>query len=70
MSKTYLQNASSLLIRNYIKRGGGGLDFSKEVLCVCIDQRTAKLQAVKVRDLKKILPLDRPKSNHKRPAKV
>ena len=35
---------------------GRDLDLSKEVLWVSVDQRTAKLQAVKVGDLKKILP--------------
>ena len=33
------------------------LDLSKEVLWVSVGQRTAKIQAVKVRDLKMILPL-------------
>ena len=37
MNKTYLENAVSLLIRDYNR---GGLDLSKEVLWVFVDQRT------------------------------
>ena len=41
--------------RNYVNRGGS--DLSKEVLWVSVGQKTAKLQVVKVGELKKILPL-------------
>ena len=55
--KTYPKNTASLLDRTYVNRED--LDLSKEVLQVSVGQRTAKLKAVKVRDLKKILPLGR-----------
>ena len=51
--KINLKNPTSLFIENYINRGG--LHISKEVLCFSVGQRTAKLQIVKVGDLKKIL---------------
>ena len=54
MSKTYLSNAASLLIRDYVNRGG--LDLSKEVLWVSVGQRAPELQAVKVGGQQKILP--------------
>ena len=53
MSKKYLWNSASLFIRDYVNKRG--LDLSKEVLWVSVGQRTAKLQAVKVGDLRKIL---------------
>ena len=40
--------------RKWVNRGG--LDLSKEVLWVFVGQKAAKIQAVKVGDLKKILP--------------
>ena len=43
------------MVKDYCN--SGGLDLSKEVLWVSVGQRTAKLQFVKVGDLKKILPL-------------
>ena len=52
--KTYLKNAYSLLKRDWVNRWG--LYLSKEVLWGSVCQRAAKLQAVKVGDLKKILP--------------
>ena len=44
-----------LLDRNWVNKGG--LDLSKEVLWVSVDQRAAVLQAVKVGGQKKILPI-------------
>ena len=54
MSKTYIKNAASLLISKHVNRRD--LDLSKEVLWVSVCQRAAKLPAVKVGGLKKILP--------------
>ena len=51
--KTYPKNPASLLERVCVNRRG--LDLSKEVLLVSVGQRAAKIQAVKVGDLKKIL---------------
>ena len=45
----------NLLFIEYVKRRG--LDLSKEISWVSQGQRPAKLQAVKVGDLKKIVPL-------------
>ena len=42
-------------IRNYFNNRG--LDLSMEVFWVCVGQGTAKLQAVKIGDMNKILPL-------------
>ena len=42
-----------------------GLDLSKEVLWVSVDQRAADLQAVKDGDLKKILPRSQPRTLRK-----
>ena len=53
---TYPKNAAILLNGACVNRRG--LDLSKEVLWVSVGQRTAKLQVVKVGDLKKILPLE------------
>ena len=44
-----------------------GLELSKEVLWVSVGQRTAKIQAVKVGDLKKILPICRTRTKRGRP---
>ena len=55
--KAYPKNAASLLDRVCVNRRG--LDLSKEVLWVSVGQRAAKIQAVKVGDLKKILPRGR-----------
>ena len=49
-----LKSATRLL--NRVCVGRQGLDLSKEVLRVSVDQLVAKLQAVKVKGLKKILP--------------
>ena len=43
------------------------LDLSKEVLWVSVGQGAAKLQAVKVGDLKKILPRGPPRTMRERP---
>ena len=56
IGKTYPKNTASLLNRDYVYRKG--LDLSKEALFCFVSQRTAKLQVLKVGDLKKILPLD------------
>ena len=61
----YLLNADSFLIRKCVNRGG--LDLSKEVLWISVGQRIAKLQAVKVGDLKKILPLNLSRIKRRRP---
>ena len=50
----YLKSAARLLNRVWVNKGG--LDLSKEVLWVFVGQRTAKLPAIKVGGLKKILP--------------
>ena len=52
--KIYPKNAASPLNRVYVNRRG--LDLSKEVLWVSVGQLAAKLQAVKVGGLKKLLP--------------
>ena len=65
LSKTYLYNATSLSIRKYFNRGV--LDISKDVLWVSVGQRTAKLQAVKVGDLRKILLHGRTRTKRGRP---
>ena len=49
--KTYPKNAASLLNRVCVNRQS--LDLSKEVLWVSVGQRTEKLQAVNVGNLKK-----------------
>ena len=54
MRKTYIKNLASPLILIFVCLGG--LDLSKEVLWVYVRQLAAKLQAVKVGGLKKILP--------------
>ena len=63
--KTYPKNAASLLDRVCVNRQG--LDLSKEVLWVSVGQRAAKIQAVKVGDLKKILPRGRIRTKRGRP---
>ena len=57
-SKTYLKNTASFLDRDYVNRRG--LDLSKKVQQIYVASWTAKLQAIKVRDLKKILLLGPP----------
>ena len=54
MEIKYLISAARLLNRDCVNRRG--LDLSKEVLWVSVSQLAAKLQAVKVGGLKKILP--------------
>ena len=54
-----LKNTASLMNKNCVNRSG--LDLFKEVLWVALGQRTAKLQAIKVGDLKK--PAAQPESN-------
>ena len=44
----------------------GGWDLSKQALWVSVEQLAAKLQAVKVGGLKKILPLCRPRATRVR----
>ena len=46
----YIKSAARLLDRNYVNRRG--LDLSKEVLWVSVDQRVAELWAVKDGDKK------------------
>ena len=53
MEIKYVKSAARLLDRIWVNKGG--LDLSKEVLWVFVGQRTAKLPAIKVRGLKKIL---------------
>ena len=52
LGKISLINTASLFIGDYVYRGG--FDLSKEALWVSIGKRKAKLQVVKVKDLKKI----------------
>ena len=53
----YVKSAARLLNRDCVNKKG--LDLSKEVLWVSVDQRAAELQAVKVGGQKKILlPFD------------
>ena len=51
----YVKSAARLLDRNCVNKGG--LDLSKELLWVSVDQRAAELQAVKVGGQKKNLPI-------------
>ena len=53
MEIKYLKSAARVLGRECTSKGG--LDLSKEVLWVSVGQRSAKIQAVKFGDLKKIL---------------
>ena len=46
MEIEYVKSAARLLDRDYVNKGG--LDVSKEVLCVSVGQRVAELRAVKV----------------------
>ena len=46
MEMKYLKCVSRLLDRRCVNKGG--LDFHKEVLCVSVDQRAAKLQSIKL----------------------
>ena len=55
MEIKYIKSAARLLDRDWVNKGG--LDLSKEVLWVSVDQRAAVLQAVKVGGQKKILPI-------------
>ena len=50
-----IKSAARLLDKDCVNKGG--LDLSKEVLWVSVDQRAAVLQAVKVGGQKKILPI-------------
>ena len=50
-----IKSASRLLNKDCVNKGG--LDLSKEVLWVSVDQRAAVLRAVKVGGKKKILPI-------------
>ena len=50
----YIKSATRLLDRDWANKGG--LDLSKEVLWVSIDQRALELQDVKVGGQQKILP--------------
>ena len=51
----FIKSAARLLDRNCVNKEG--LDLSKEVLWVSVDQRAAELRAVKVGGQKKILPI-------------
>ena len=42
----YVKSPARLLDRDYVSKEG--LDLSKEVLCVSVDQRAAEIRAVKV----------------------
>ena len=55
MGIEYVKSAPRLMNRDYVNKRG--LDLSKEVLWGSVSQRAAKLQAVKVGDLKRILLL-------------
>ena len=61
----YIKNAPSLLNRDWVNKRG--LDLSKEVLWASGGQRTAKLQVIKVGDLKKILPRGQSRTKRMRP---
>ena len=50
-----IKSAARLLDKDCVNKGG--LDLSKEVLWVSVDQRAAVLRAVKVGGQKKILPI-------------
>ena len=63
-----LKNAAGLLNRNYVNKRG--LDLSKEVLWVSVGQLAAKLQAVKVKGLKKILPRGPPRTSECGPGSI
>ena len=54
MEVKYFKSYARLVDRDEVNKGG--LDLSREVLWVSVRQRAAKIQAVKVGDLKKILP--------------
>ena len=51
----YVKSAARLLDRDCVNKEG--LDLSKEVLWVSVDQRAAELQAVKVGGQKNFLPI-------------
>ena len=55
MEVKYIKSAARVLNRNCVNKGG--LDLSKNVLWVSVDQEAADLQAVKVGGQKKILPI-------------
>ena len=65
MEIKYIKSAARVLDRDCVNKGG--LDLSKEVLWVSVGQRAAKIQAVKVGDLKKILPRGPPCTTRVRP---
>ena len=52
MEIKYIKSAARILNRDYINKGG--LDLSKNVLWVSVDQRAEDLRAVKVGGQKKI----------------
>ena len=64
MSKTYLWNTASLLLRHYFNKGD--FDLSKEVLWVSVGQRTTKLKSWRSEKN----PATQPKSNQMRAARV
>ena len=51
MKMKYVESASRLLDRDCVNKGG--LDLSKEVLWVSVDQRAAEIRAIKVGGQKK-----------------
>ena len=53
MEMKYIESAPRVLDKNCV--GKGGLDLSKEVLWISVDQRKAKLRAVKVGGQRNIL---------------
>ena len=55
MEMECIKSAGRLLNKDWVNKGG--LDLSKEVLWVSVDQRAAVLRAVKVGGQKKILPI-------------
>ena len=63
MEIKYIESADRVLNRNYVNKGG--LDLSKNILWVSVDQGAADLQAVKVGGKKN--SADRPGSNPLRP---
>ena len=65
MEIKYFKSPARLLNRDYFNKRG--LDLSKEVLWVSVDQRAADLWGVKVGDLKKILPRGQPRTTRARP---
>ena len=60
--KTYPKNTATLFDVNR-----KDLDLSKDVLWICVGQRTKKLQAIKAGYLKKILPFGRSETKRVQP---